>query len=247
MDYDKTTIATTYDAARGYRPEVLRQWLDLIAAHVSAHPTLILDVGCGTGRFTFPMAEHFQTRVIGIDPSEKMLEGARKKLTNDRVEFRQATAELIPMEDGSADIIFMSMILHHLNDRARTAQECRRVLREGGRVCVRNSTRDSIYPQSRFFPGMLPMIKNELPLRDEVVAIFENAGLQLAAYQRVSHFVATGWRDLADKLAMRADSFLTRLPEAEFEAGMAALTAYANHCDPLDAIIEDIHFFVFGR
>jgi hypothetical protein len=28
MDYDKTTIATTYDAAREDRPEVLRRWLD---------------------------------------------------------------------------------------------------------------------------------------------------------------------------------------------------------------------------
>jgi ubiquinone/menaquinone biosynthesis C-methylase UbiE len=247
MDYDETTIATTYDAARGYRPEVLCQWLDLIAAHVSARPTLILDVGCGTGRFTYPMSEHFQTRVIGIDPSEKMLEGARKKPTNCRVEFRQAEAEHIPQEDSSTDVVFMSMVMHHLRDRALAAQECRRVLRQGGKVCVRNSTCDSIYPQSRFFPGMLPMIANELPSRDEIVAIFEHAGLLLLAYQRISQPVAMSWKELAEKLAMRADSFLARLPQAEFEAGMAALHAYANHCDPHDAIIENIHFFVFGR
>jgi ubiquinone/menaquinone biosynthesis C-methylase UbiE len=129
MDYDKTTIATAYDAARSYRPEVLRQWLDLIAMHVPDRPSVIVDLGCGTGRFTHPMAERFQTRVVGIDPSEKMLEGARKKPGNSRVEFRQAPGEEIPLEDGSAEVIFMSMILHHLKDRERTAQECRRVLR----------------------------------------------------------------------------------------------------------------------
>ena len=38
MDYDQTAIAATYDAARGYRPEVLRQWLDLVAAHAPLSP-----------------------------------------------------------------------------------------------------------------------------------------------------------------------------------------------------------------
>src|ERR1700680_1859150 len=106
MDYDKTKIATTYDAARGYRPEVLGRWLDLIAANVSAQPKLIVDLGCGTGRFTHPLAEGFPTRVIGSDPSEKRLDEARKKLVNCRVEFRQAPGEQMPLEDGCTDVIF---------------------------------------------------------------------------------------------------------------------------------------------
>jgi ubiquinone/menaquinone biosynthesis C-methylase UbiE len=246
MDYDKTKIAATYDAARGYRPEVLDRWLDLIVANVSAQPKLIVDLGCGTGRFTYPLAERLQTRVIGIDPSEKMLHNARKKLANSRVDFRQASGEEIPLEDGCADVIFMSMVLHHLNDRERTARECRRVLREDGRVCVRNSTRDSTYPQQDFFPGMLAMIENELPARDGVVAMFEHAGLRLVAYQCVAHPLAANWSDLADKLALRADSFLARLSDGEFEAGMAALRAHARACDPNEAVTEDVHFFVFG-
>jgi hypothetical protein len=32
MGHDKATIGANYDAARGYRPDVLRQWLDLIAS-----------------------------------------------------------------------------------------------------------------------------------------------------------------------------------------------------------------------
>jgi SAM-dependent methyltransferase len=247
MDYDKTAIATTYDAARSYRPEVLRQWLDLIAAHLPARPPVIVDLGCGTGRYTHALAERFQTRVIGIDPSEKMLAGARMKSGDDRVEFQQAAGEKIPLQDGCADVIFMSMILHHLKDRGRTARECRRILREDGKVCVRNSTRDSIYPQLRFFPGILPMIENELPSRDEVVAMFETAGLRLTAYQRVSHLLAMNWSEVAGKLAMRADSFLARLPDGEFESGMAALRAHACCADPHTAITEDIDFFVFKR
>jgi ubiquinone/menaquinone biosynthesis C-methylase UbiE len=246
MDYDTTTIAKSYDAARGYRPEVLRKWLDLIAVHAPSHPRLIVDVGCGTGRFTYPLAERFQARVIGIDPSQKMLESARGKLGgNGRVEFRQAPAERLPVERGSADLVFLSMVLHHIVDPAAAARECRRILRDDGRVCARNCTRDTIYPQARFFPGMVPMIQDELPSRDDIVRAFEDAALRLRTDELVAHSVALNWQEFADKLALRADSFLARLPNEEFETGLAALRAHARDSDPREDIIEHIHFFVF--
>jgi ubiquinone/menaquinone biosynthesis C-methylase UbiE len=246
VDYDKTTIATTYDAARSYRPEVMRLWLDLVAAHSPSRPNLIVDVGCGTGRFTLPLAERLQARVIGIDPSAKMLEGARAKLSNGRVELKQAPAEQLPLEDGCVDVVFMSMMLHHLSDRTRAARECRRVLHAHGRICVRNGTRDSLYPQRRFFSGLQAIIDAQLPSRDEVVALFEGADLRLHAYQLVQHPLVAGWQELADKLALRADSFLVRLPDAEFAAGLAALRAYAKGREP-EAIVERIDFFVFEQ
>jgi ubiquinone/menaquinone biosynthesis C-methylase UbiE len=246
VDYDKTRIAATYDAARGYRPEVLRQWLDLVAAHAPSAPASIVDLGCGTGRFTQPLAERFQAMVIGIDPSQRMLDVARAKLGNARVEFRQASSENLPLLDGCADMIFMSMVLHHLRDRPATARECRRILRENGRICVRNCTRDIVYPQSRFFPGMRPMVDADLPSSEDVVALFEAAGLRSRAHEIVTHTVAASWQEFADKLALRADSFLARLPDREFESGLTALRAYASGRAP-EAITEEIDFFVFER
>jgi ubiquinone/menaquinone biosynthesis C-methylase UbiE len=245
MDYDQTKIAATYDAARGYSPDVLRLWLDRVAAHAPPAPEVILDIGCGTGRFTHPLAERFQARVVGIDPSLKMLEAARSKRSSGRVEFRRASAEELPSEDGSADLIFMSMALHHLADRARAAREFRRVLRAQGRLSVRNATRDCVYPQARFFRGFQAIVETELPSRDEVFALFEGAGLSLEAYEIVKHPIAASWQDLADKLALRADSFLARLPDAEFAAGIAALRAHAAR-HPSGAIIEHVRLFVFG-
>ena len=111
---------------------------------------------------------------------------------------------------------------------------------------MRNSTRDLTYPARRFFPSMLTMLKSELPSRDEIIVLFENAGLRLKIYQLVSHRLATSGLDLANRTAMRVDSFLVRLPDAEFEAGMAALRAYALTRDRDESILENIGFFVFG-
>src|SRR5215475_15565497 len=145
MDYDQTTIANDYDAARGHTPAVMQQWLDLVAAHVPFAPKLIVDVGCGTGRFSKPLADRFAAKVIGIDPSQSMLAVARAKPANARVEFRLAPAERLPLADCSADLVFMSMVLHHLLDKEAAARECRRILRAGGRFCMRTGTRDILY------------------------------------------------------------------------------------------------------
>jgi len=67
MDYDQTTLAATFDAARGYSPDVLRLWLKRVAVHAPPAPQVILD-SCGTGRFTHPLTERFRARGIGIDP-----------------------------------------------------------------------------------------------------------------------------------------------------------------------------------
>src|SRR5229473_1249403 len=50
-------------------------------------------------------------------------------------------------------MVFMSMVLHHLDDPDRALEECRRVLRRGGTVCLRAGTVDRIgnYPYVRFF------------------------------------------------------------------------------------------------
>lgn len=170
MNYDETTIATAYDTARGHTSAVMRQWLDLVAAHVPFAPQLIVDVGCGTGRFSKPLADRFAAKVIGIDPSGRMLAVARTTHANGRVEFRLAPAERLPLADRSADLVFMSMVLHHLPDKEAAARECVRILRAGGRFCMRTCTRDIVYPQSRFFPGILPMLKADLPSAAEIIS-----------------------------------------------------------------------------
>ena len=52
MDYDKTEIPATYEKARALSPETRRLWQDLLSAHIDrAAVSLIIDLGCGTGRF----------------------------------------------------------------------------------------------------------------------------------------------------------------------------------------------------
>jgi len=94
---------------RALAPETLRLWQDLLSAHIDrAAISLVIDLGCGTGRFSEVLAAHFGVHVIGVDPSEKMVDQARRKPATGNVDYRQGTAEALPLPDGCSDLIFMS-------------------------------------------------------------------------------------------------------------------------------------------
>ena len=250
MDYDKTSIPESYDRGRSYSPEVLRIWLEALSDHVARDAVRdIVDLGCGTGRFSAPLADHFDAHLVGVDPSEKMLKRAREKRFCSQVTFRQGSGEALPLKDRSADMVFMSMDFHHLREPERVARECHRVLRPDGHVCLRNGTAEEIasFPYLRFFPGALEFAETRLVSGEGIKAVFAAAGFETAAHRTVVHQEAPGWTTLVEKLGHRADSFLAGLSDADFESGMAALRAHAARADPGESVTANINLFVFRR
>jgi ubiquinone/menaquinone biosynthesis C-methylase UbiE len=247
MEYDKTEIPTTYDKARALARETIRLWQDLLSVHVDrARISLVIDLGCGTGRFSELLAAHFGVQVIGIDPSLKMLGQARRKPAIGNVVYCQGLAEALPLRDGCADLVFMSMVYHHFIDPSAAARECHRVLRQCGYACVRNGTRESDFPHRHFFP-LRALIDSDLPSRRDIEAVFAVSGFTPVVHQVVTQVTAPNWPSFVEKSALRADSFLARLSDFDFEQGMAALRNPGNDIKHDDAVTEEIDWFVFTR
>jgi ubiquinone/menaquinone biosynthesis C-methylase UbiE len=248
MDYDKTEIAATYDRARALAPETVRLWRGLLSAHVDrAAISLVVDLGCGTGRFSELLAGLFDAQVVGIDPSRKMVEEACRKPVARNVSYQQGSAEAIPLADGCADLVFMSMVYHHFTDPHAAARECRRVLRRDGYACIRNGSRESDFPHRHFFPGLQRLIDSELPSRRDIESVFAAGGLTLLVHHVATQVTASDWPSFIVKSALRADSFLARLSDEDFQAGMAALRSPGNNVDRTAAVTEEIDWFVFRR
>jgi SAM-dependent methyltransferase len=119
--------------------------------------------------------------------------------------------------------VFMSQIYHHLPDPAAVARECRRVLRAGGYLCIRTGARENDVTVPNFFPAVRAMLDADFPSSDEISSNFAAAGFTQGHHEIVSEVVAPDWLIFARKSALRADSFLARLSDTEFEQGMAAL------------------------
>jgi len=247
MNYDKTEIPATYDKARALSPETRRLWQDLLSVHVDqAEISLVIDLGCGTGRFSELLAAHFGVQVIGIDPSLKMLDQARRKPAIGNVVYCQGLAEALPFSDGCADLVFMSMVYHHLTDPSAVAKECHRVLCHGGYAFIRNGTRESDFPHRHFFP-LRALIESDLPSRRDIEAVFTVSGFTPVVHQVVTQVTAPNWPSFVEKSALRGDSFLARLSDDEFQRGLAALRTHGDAINQDDAVTEEIDWFVFTR
>ena len=246
MDYDSTDIPSVYDRARDHGPEVLQLWMNFIASCVGKQRlNTILDLGCGTGRFSESLAAHFDAEVVGIDPSEKMLDQAQSKLRDQRVRYQLGCGEAIPLPDDSVDLIFMSMAFHHFNDQMLAVRECRRVLRDGSVALLRTGTRERIpsYPYVEFFPESLPIMEGCLPTEAFVREVFESAGFSTVSSAIIIQKIAPDYATYVEKVSAGADSVLAQLSPADFTAGIEAMRAHASHagdkpvCEPIDVFV----------
>ena len=248
MDYDSTTIPAGYDLARNHTPEVLDLWMNAIASCFGQGSiSNVLDLGCGTGRFSQALASRFVAEVVGVDPSAKMLEQARAKPHSSRVRYAMGRGEEIPLPSRSVDLVFMSMVFHHFKSPALVARECGRVLRNGGLVFLRAGTLEQIssYPYVPFFPGSLPIMERTLVPNQVVRDTFEFAGLRTIEAGILVQQVASTYAAYADRIAAGGDSVLAELDPLQFEAGLKALRAHAARVDP-KAVTEPIDFFAFA-
>ena len=247
MNYDQTNIASAYNAGRGYSPATLALWLKVFTPWLPEGAT-VLDLGCGIGRYSEILAEHFGAQVVGVDPSEKMLAQAQKKATGS-VRYERASGESIPLEDNSIDVVFMSMVLHHFSDQSRVLRECHRILRPRGAVCLRAATCDQIesYPYVPFFIRSGALLRETLQSREVIHSVFSAQGFTCVHYELVRSEIAPTWAAFVEKIAHRADSILVRLSDNEFEEGMTSLREHADVYPVDDPVIEPIDFFVFSR
>ena len=225
-------------------------WMAALAAEVPPSDVeTILDVGCGTGRFAAQLADTFGAAVIGIDPSETMLARAEANVRHPRVTFRNGNTANLPVEDGSACLLYLSMVYHHIGDRGRAAREFSRALRPGGFLCIRNSTRDLLdqVPYLDYFPEALELNRDRLPPKSHFISTMRSAGFSLVSHEVVEQEFADTFRAYCDKIAQRGLSDLSALPDAEFDAGVRRMRADIERRERSGPILEPVDLFVFKR
>ena len=104
----------------------------------------IADLGCGTGSALVPIARGVGETgsVTGLDIAEGMCRIAQEKVASSavssRVDVVQGDALHLPFRSASLDALFTSFTLELFDtpDIPVVLEECRRVLRDGGRLCV---------------------------------------------------------------------------------------------------------------
>tara|TARA_R110002074_G_scaffold57077_8_gene140518 strand:+ start:14787 stop:15440 length:654 start_codon:yes stop_codon:yes gene_type:complete len=94
--------------------------------------SIVIELGCGTGKNTNYLLKKAD-KIIGIDFSQEMLNKAKAKIQDERVEFRKAdlTAEW-NIENDYADLITCSLVLEHIEDLDFVFNQAHKKLKNGG-------------------------------------------------------------------------------------------------------------------
>jgi len=98
----------------------------------------IVDVGCGTGVLTRPLAEvPGVSEVVGVDIAPSLLERARELAADlSAISFEEGDARSLPFEDGAFDAAVFDSTLSHVPGPERALAEALRVIRPGGVLAI---------------------------------------------------------------------------------------------------------------
>jgi ubiquinone/menaquinone biosynthesis C-methylase UbiE len=249
MRYDSTSAPEKYHSSRALASADVNCWMSLVR-EVIPHQLnpLLIDLGCGTGRFTTPLAEQLGIPVIGVDPSRKMLLEAARNISASRVEYREGGAESIPLDANSATLLFMSNAIHHVKRLDEALLEMRRVLRPNGVVFIRNYSLENLASLKylRFFPEAMQTSRDMLWSRRKMVERFTAGGFATLSQGTVCQESATDFASYLGKIENRVYSDLVLISDEAFNQGVARMKDAGASLGG-GPILEEVDYFVFQK
>ncbi|MFA9515864.1 class I SAM-dependent methyltransferase [Halopenitus sp. H-Gu1] len=178
--YQADEVAEQYDDVRfsdGGRVIDHREREAVLSAVEPSDDTRVLEVACGTGRFTTMLADH-DAEVVALDISREMLEQGRRKVRDaglaDRVEFMRGDASRLPFPDDHFDTVLAMRFFHLMDDPEPFIAEMRRV--SSDQIFFDTFNRRSA---RALYTWILPM-GSRLYSENQVVSLLESADLSLA-------------------------------------------------------------------
>jgi ubiquinone/menaquinone biosynthesis C-methylase UbiE len=218
-------IAPRYDALRPLSAGD-RARLDAMARETDLQARdLVVEVGCGTGRLTLPLAAVTGARVMGVDSEARMLDVARAKDGAGRVEWVRGSAYRLPVGDGEAALVTMVMMVHLLRQRVRAFSEARRVLRPGGRLSVWTFTPRHVedFYLNAYFPSIAVIDRPRFTAVQTLTAELGRAGFAEVRVEVQAEPRKIGIAEAVDRVRGRYISTLSLLPPLEYRLGLQRL------------------------
>lgn len=199
--YQAEDVAEAYDDKRfsqGGRLINEREKRAVLKAVTPVEDRRVLEIACGTGRFTAMLAE-LGADIVGLDISEAMLRQGRERAqaagVADQLEYMRGDAARLPFPDNHFDTVIAMRFFHLMHEPEQYVEEMRRVSRE--QIFFDTFNR---YSARSLYTWALPM-GSRLYSAKEVRRLIDGAGLELVHSEHDWVFPYGFYRELPNVLA----------------------------------------------
>ena len=111
------------------------EYFDIVDFSKYDEQSTVLDVGCGTGRWSIYLSSKF-SNVYAMDPSKAIYAAANLTKDIPGVHLIKASAENIPFEDETFDLVISLGVLHHIPDTQKALNTIVKKVNKGGQCLI---------------------------------------------------------------------------------------------------------------
>ncbi len=111
------------------------QYFDIVPENSLTKETVVLDIGCGSGRWSALLADRVG-RIEAVDPGPAAGVAARQLSAYKNIRVTQTGFGCLPFAPGSFDFVFCLGVVHHVPDPSIAIRETAEMLRTGGRLLL---------------------------------------------------------------------------------------------------------------
>jgi SAM-dependent methyltransferase len=154
------SVADAYDRARPSYPLEAAEWM------VGRHPSTVVEVGAGTGKFT-DLLVRLGHDVLATDPDDAML--AHLRLRHPDLRVATAPAEAVPAATRSVDTVVAAQAFHWFDTEA-ALREAARMLKPEGRIALVWNQPDTRIPWVRRLASIIGRQEHDVDPTDVLVA-----------------------------------------------------------------------------
>jgi len=132
-EYDFINNLITFGAHKKWKKQIVN-----ICKKIN--PKKILDLATGTSDIAIELSSIKECKIIGVDPSSKMLEVGQSKIDkknlNDKILLEKGNAENLKYDDGMFDVVTIGYGVRNFTNLKNSLKEIYRVLKKDGLLII---------------------------------------------------------------------------------------------------------------
>jgi len=216
---DYSQIAKYYDKVRSTPAHILLSRI-IEYGKIDANCS-VLDIGCGTGRFTLNILDKTGAMLCALEPAIDMLKQAVGKDRSKRILWIRGDGQQLPFRDNIFDCIYMTAVIHHIENKEAALREIHRILKNGGNCVIQTFSHSRIRKHiTRDFPGVVAIDLKRIPSvpsLKKTMAIIGFSDVHHHVVQIDEGYISTD--EYLERVKNKYISTLTLLSEDDFQRG----------------------------